>query len=327
MLTASQRAAELTAKLLAFARKGKYRSVSVDVHELLHEVVEILRHSIDKKVGIKQALKAHPSTVRGDPTQLQSALLNLAINAADAMPNGGNLVFSTDVVRVDEDYCQGRTHDMAPGPYLQICVSDTGCGIASADQSRIFEPFFTTKEPGKGTGMGLAAVYGTVKQHHGAIDVYSEVGKGTTFKILLPVEYAPAEQVQRIATVVPAPRDATILLVDDERTIRALGEDMLGGLGYRVITREHGAAAVEFYREHWKEIDLVVLDIIMPEMSGPEACRAMQEINPEVKVLLCSGYSMDGMAESLMADGVCGFLQKPFDRVRLSVQVAEAIAP
>jgi len=325
ILVATRRAGDLTQKLLAFARKGQYESVPVDIHAMVQEVVEILTYSIDKRIEIKQRLTASPSTTKGDPGQIQNALLNLGINASDAMQDGGKLVFETRITELDDEYCSGTPYEILPGPYLSISISDTGCGIAREDLARIFEPFFTTKEVGKGTGMGLAAVYGTVKQHGGAINVYSEVGRGTTFRIYLPVEEKAAALLNRNTDVITAPFAATILVVDDERVVRHLTEDMLTSLGYAVKTRNDGAAGLAFFEKHWREIDLVILDMIMPRMNGSETYRAMKAMNPDVKVLLVSGYSLDGAAQTLLADGVKGFIQKPFDRFELSTKVVKAL--
>jgi PAS domain S-box-containing protein len=325
ILTCARRAEDLTAKLLAFARKGKYQSVCVDMHAIIHEVVDFLSHSIDKKIEIKQFLTADPCFTQGDPNQLQNTLLNLAINAADAMQGGGELVFETANRELDAGYCAGVPYKIEPGPYLHICLSDTGCGIPQENLDHIFEPFFTTKEVGKGTGMGLAAVYGTVKQHGGAINVYSEVGRGTTFRLYLPLESGETVAEKQAAETVRAPREAAILVLEDEQLIRAMTEDMLVDLGYRVTTRENGESGLAYFREHWREIDLVILDMVMPLMSGPEAFRAMKEIDPDVKVLLASGYSAGGAARELLAEGVRGFLQKPFTLAELSTKVADTI--
>ena len=187
ILVGAQRAADLTKQLLAFARKGKYVNERVDVHHAIAEVSALLKRSIDKRVRIEQRLCAKPSTVLGDPSQLQNAILNLAINARDSMPDGGEIIFTTGVIDLDEEYCRHHTHEIAPGRYLKISVTDSGIGIDEETQKHIFEPFFTTKDLGEGTGMGLASVYGTVKNHQGTVHVDSEVGRGTTIGVYLPV--------------------------------------------------------------------------------------------------------------------------------------------
>ncbi len=327
ILACTRRAGDLTQKLLNFARKGQYQSIPVDMHEIIHDVVEFLNHSLDKKIVMKQILTANPCTTKGDPTQLQNALLNLAINAADAMSDGGELIFETTTLDLDEDYCASVPYIIHPGPYLQVSMTDTGHGIPKNDLDHIFEPFFTTKEVGKGTGMGLAAVYGTVKQSHGAINVYSEVDHGTTFRLYLPLETEGVRSTPRAEEAVRATRDSTILVVDDEQVIRDLAEDMLCHLGYRVVVRETGKAGLDYFRDHWQGIDLVILDMVMPRMNGSETFRAMKAIQQDVKVLLASGYSAGGMVNDLLAEGVRGFIQKPFSRAALSSKVAACLEP
>jgi CheY-like chemotaxis protein len=325
ILVASRRASDLTKKLLAFARKGKYQSAPINLHMVIPEVTNMLGHSIDKKIEIKQVLSANPSVITGDPTQIQSALLNLAINAADAMPDGGELVFETSVVQLDDANCSGSPYAIEPGSYLRVSVTDSGCGIPEDILDRIFEPFFTTKEVGKGTGMGLAAVYGTVSQHGGAINISSEVGRGTTFNIDLPVNEQAAQHVKRTTNMIQAPRTASILVIDDEQLIRSMSGDMLASLGYSVMTGEDGDVGVACYKKHWREIDLVILDMVMPRMNGTDAFHEMKAINPDVKVLIASGYSINDKVERLLAEGALGFIQKPFEGSELSTKVAEAI--
>lgn len=325
IMVAANRAGDLTQKLLAFARKGQYESVPVDIHSIIEEVVGILHHSIDKRIKIKPHLIADPSITKGDPGQIQNALLNLAINASDSMQKGGTLVFETAVAELDADYCVSIPYEIEPGSYVRISISDTGCGISSEDLEHIFEPFFTTKEVGKGTGMGLAAVYGTVKQHGGAINVYSEVGHGTIFRVYLPMEKGVLQPLSVNHSVIKASRPASILIVDDEEMVRELIQAMLLRLGYQVHTESDGASGVAYFEKHWQDIDLVILDMVMPNLNGPETFRTLQKINPEVKVLLASGYSINGAAQGLMIEGVLGFIQKPFQYAALSSKVAQII--
>ena len=327
VLIAGRRATDLTRQLLAFARKGQYQNVVVNMHDAVHEVVAMLEHSIDKRIAISQHLAAKPCTALGDPTQLQNALLNLGLNARDAMPEGGELIFETGIVELDSAQCATMRAEIPPGQYLCISVSDTGWGMDRAIMDRVFEPFFTTKERDKGTGMGLAAVYGTVKNHGGAVTVESGVGRGSVFRVFLPAcepgdpEGSAAEQAEAAAP------SARILVVDDEEMIRRLITEMLKSAGHHVETREDGAAAVEYYRPRWRDIDLVVLDLVMPRMSGAEAFEAMKAINPRVPVLLVSGFSVESEARALLEAGAAGFLQKPFDRGQLLAKVSEALGP
>lgn len=326
ILVASRRSADLTKKLLAFSRQGQYEFAPVDLHDIIHEVVAILDHSIDKRIKVQQVLKARPATVMGDSSQIQNAILNLAINASQAMPEGGTLTFDTEIAELDEDYCRELPYEMSPGTFLRVCVSDTGCGIPKENLQKIFEPFFTTKEVGKGTGMGLAAVYGTVKHHNGEINVYSEVGQGTTFRIHLPLAKQEASCIEPGADITKTHQAATILVVDDEEVLRNLAEQMLQILGYTVETADDGESALAYFKDHWQEVDLVVLDLMMPIMNGSDAYREMKSINPDVKVVLASGYSINGVAKELLAEGAQGFLQKPFNMAELSNMITTTLA-
>ncbi len=327
ILDAAQRAADLTRQLLAFARKGHFQSISVDLHQLITETITVLQRSVDKRIVFTTHLKAQPSTVLGDPSMLQNLLLNLALNARDALPEGGEIGFATAIRSLDTDYCAQVPYDLQPGPYLCLCVTDNGIGIPQAMLDHIFEPFFTTKEIGQGTGLGLASVYGTVKQHRGAINVYSEPGHGTTFRIYLPPEDSASayESSDSTRSAVLAPAPLRLLVVDDEEMFRQLSVDLLSPLGYQVVTMADGPAAIAYYADHWRDIDLVVLDMIMPKMGGPETFTALAAINPAVKVLLASGYSLNGTAQGLLDQGVAGFIQKPFNQAEISHHLAQLL--
>ena len=322
ILSASRHSAELTRQLLAFSRQGQYQAVPVDVHEAVPGIVALLQRSIDKRITIRQKLSASASVVIGDPGQLDKTFLNLALNARDAMPGGGEIAFTTRSVRLGPKACREHQFPLKPGSYLQICVADTGAGIGRENIEHIFEPFFSTKAAGEGTGMGLAAVYGTVQHHQGAVSVRSKVGRGTTFTLLLPLATpdAPAEP---DGSIVPAPRQANILLVDDEHVVAEMAAEMLRRLGYSVTVREDGLSAVEYYREAWRDIDLVIMDMVLPKVGGGDAVTAMRLANADVKVLLSSGYSANHEVERLLADGLAaGFVPKPFQGAELSRKVA-----
>jgi signal transduction histidine kinase/ActR/RegA family two-component response regulator len=328
ILTASRRAADLTRQLLAFARRGQCLSVAVDLHAVIGEVVEMLERSIDKRIRIRQDLGARPCSTVGDPSQLQSALLNVALNGRDAMPDGGDLVFATANEDFDQAQCQARGAEVEPGRYTRISIADTGVGMDAEMLKRVFEPFFTTKEPGKGTGMGLAAVYGTLKAHRGWVDVRSQVGAGTVVSLFLPLVEAPAAVQPLDEGVHAAAGNAHVLVVDDEEVVRSVVAEALGALGYRVTSCADGQECVETYREIWRDVDLVLLDMVMPKMGGHEAFLAIRRCNPDLKVLLCSGYSLSKEARALLAQqGVVGFLQKPFQIPELARLVADALAP
>jgi len=325
IVKAAKRSADLTRQLVAFARKGKDVAEPVDIHGLVAEVIALLEHSIDKRIEIRQHLDADPSTTRGDPSLLENALLNVSINASDAMPDGGELVFATRVVTLDEDYCRAQPYEMTPGRYVRVRVTDSGVGMDEETRKHIFEPFFTTKEQGKGTGMGLAAVYGTVKSHRGAVNVRSEPGSGTTVEIFLPLAESPVHETEAPTAPAKATRTGRILVVDDEEAVRDVTVRMLRKFGYTVTAYAHGALAVAYYRRAWRDIDLVILDMMMPGISGRDTFIAMRTINPDVKALLSSGYGMNAEAQRALDEGAIGFLRKPIKMTALARKVAKVL--
>lgn len=321
-----KRASGLTEQLLAFSRRGKYRSVPVNMNIIVKEVGSILRHSIDKKIVIRNRLCAGAALTMGDPSQLQNAVLNLAINARDAMPVGGTLTFYTEKLFLDAEFCDAQPYVLEPGHYVRVAVADTGVGMSEEVRNHAFEPFFTTKEKGKGTGMGLAAVYGTVKNHKGAVNIYSEIGQGTEVKIFLPAAEQDVVHVEENTEAVISPRSPiNVLLVEDEAVLIEVATAMLNRIGCTVSVCNNGQEAVSTYEALWREIDLVILDMVMPIMNGREAFDAMRQINPAVVAVLASGYSLDGEAQQLLADGVRGFIQKPYRKNDLARIIAEAM--
>jgi PAS domain S-box-containing protein len=310
VLSPARRAADLTGKLLAFARRGQYRREQVDLHAIIREVLSLLQRSIDKSITVVESLTAERSTVIGDPTLLQSAVLNVALNARDAMPNGGTLELLTE-------------QDGASGIRLQ--VKDTGHGMDAETLRRAFEPFFTTKAVGRGTGMGLPAVQGTVQQHGGTIELESAPGQGTTVSIRLPLAEAEVSALATTPGVVVGGR-GHVLLVEDEHTVREMMERALRLLGYQVTTCLDGPEAIEAYRTSGLRVDLIVLDMILPAMRGIEVFRALRAHNPQAKILIFSGYSADDDAQEILALGAIGFIQKPVTLIDLSARLAEAMA-
>jgi PAS domain S-box-containing protein len=319
----AERASVLTRNLLTFARKSPREDVVVDIHRLVNDVVELISHTVDPRIRIERKLTAWPSTVTGDPSGLQNALLNLAVNAGDAMPEGGELTFRTAVRTLDERYVEEHGYEVAAGEFLEISVQDTGYGMDAEILSSVFEPFFTTKDVGKGTGLGLAMVYATIKDHGGCITVDSEPGRGSTFRVLLPlsndVEETEASPCQDDEV---ARGSGVVLVIDDEEVIREMAVDALAFLGYDVLTAENGKAAIEVFSQQAHRIDLVVLDALMPEISGLDTFRKLKEIQPDVHVLVSSGYIVDLDGSEFHREGVRGFIQKPY---RLN-QFAEAVA-
>ncbi len=327
VVTAARRASHLTAQMLTFARKGKYQSIPVNIHTVIDDVISLLEHSIDKSIRIKKQFETHLPVVVGDPGQYQNALLNLAINARDAMPDGGVITFSTKVKALTEEICERESLTIPPGQYVRIRVSDNGVGMDEETQKHIFEPFFTTKEPGKGTGMGLAAVYGAVETHKGAITVNSKRGNGSTFTLYFPLHDPTKHRIAlKDTSVIPIIGKARILIVDDEDIVRDTLKKVLKRLGYSVHACRNGREAVKFYKKSWQEVDLILLDMIMPRMGGKEAFLAMKKINPAIKAFLISGYSLSDETRHLLDKGVKGFIQKPYSVGEISQRIAEELS-
>jgi len=321
---ASERASHLTAQLLGFARKGKNLNVPVDLGRIVHGVTGLLERTLDRRIRIVTSFRPDGGCVSGDPSQLDQVVMNLAVNGCDAMPEGGRLKISTERVTLDEAFCRER-EGMTPGNHLLLSVADTGIGIPRENLERIFDPFFTTKGQGKGTGLGLSMVFGIVKNHGGCVDVRSEAGAGTEFRIYLPecVSAAPKETLT-MSVALPRGR-GKILLVDDQEPVREVARDMLEALGYEVLTASDGLEGVSRYRDLWREIDLVVVDMVMPNLSGGDCFRRMREINPKARVVLSSGYSMEGAIQDVMNEGILAFIQKPYRLEELSRVVGTAV--
>jgi signal transduction histidine kinase len=325
ILTASRRAAELTGQLLAFSRRGKLRAEDVSVDKLIEEVTRLLSHTVDPRIEIVCRLGLGAAAVTGDPSRLQSALLNLAVNARDAMPDGGTLTFSTALVELDEAFCRRQALPTKPGSYAQIRVADTGVGMDPEMSQRIFEPFFTTKEMGRGTGLGLAAVYGTVKSHGGSIEVRSRERLGSTFTIYLPATRP------RVAAR-PTPPEGTwlegrgtLLLVDDQPEVRRVTANILERLGYVVLPAEDGLTALEIFQRARDQIRLVLLDLRMPRMDGAETLRRLRDLSPTLPVVIVSGFGADRDIDTIRAMGVQAVVEKPFTVAELSEAVARAL--
>jgi PAS domain S-box-containing protein len=324
IIETAARSSDLTRKLLAFARKGKTVSTPIDINAPIKEAISILERSIDKRIKINTKLSAEQTTIIGDPSLLQNAFLNLGINARDAMPNGGVLSFSSSIVFLDSTFCDENIPGADPGFFIEILVSDTGTGMDKHVMEKIFEPFFTTKEVGKGTGLGLAAVYGTIKEHKGSIKVYSELGVGTIFKIYIPVDknivLSKTDEEPELIT-----GKGKILFVDDESIIRNVGFSQLTNLGYEVILAEDGQQAMDIFKTQYKEISIVILDMIMPRLNGKDTFLKMKEIQPDVKVIFSSGFSHDGRVNDLLKLGAIAFLQKPYRVYEISKILADAL--
>jgi signal transduction histidine kinase/ActR/RegA family two-component response regulator len=321
---ATQRGAELTRQLLTFSRKVQSRLRSIDLNKEVIQVERLLRRTIPKMIEIELHLADDLGTVNADPAQVEQVLMNLAVNSRDAMPEGGRLVIETGNVTLDETFCKNHL-GAKPGGYVALTVSDTGHGMDKETIKHIFDPFYTTKGVGKGTGLGLAMVYGIVKSHEGYILCESEPRKGSTFRIYFPVtEQGRGVEEWREDKGFKGGSE-TILLVDDEEPIRNLGEQIFTKYGYTVLKVSDGEGALKIYQEKKEKIDLVILDLIMPGMGGKKCLEGLLQINPEVKVVVASGYSPEGTVKSFLERGAKHFVSKPFNMKEMLQVVREVL--
>ena len=314
-----QNGTELTRQLLGFARRGKYLVKTTDLNEVIEKSSALFART-KKEIQVHTVFHDEIWAVEVDRGQIEQALLNLYVNAWQAMPAGGDVYLKTRNVMLDSSYVKPFKVEL--GKYVEISVSDTGVGIDRKTRERIFEPFFTTKEMGRGTGLGLASVYGIIKSHSGYIDVHSEKEKGTTFTIYLP---ASEKEAVREKTVPAAMLKGTgaILLIDDEKMILDVGRELLEELGYTVLSALSGREALDIFQKNSDKIDLVIMDMIMPGMGGGETFDRLRAINPNIKVLLSSGYSVNGQASKILHRGCDGFIQKPFNLNRLAEKIGK----
>ncbi|TGU74840.1 PAS domain-containing sensor histidine kinase [Geomonas terrae] len=325
IMEAADKAAQLTAGLLTFSRKQVIKTQTVDLNEVIRRVEKFLSRIIGEDVQLKSQLPEHPLPVEMDSNQIEQVLVNLATNARDAMPRGGLLTVTTSLQRIDQGFVDANDAG-SPGPYAVVSISDTGLGMDEATRRRIFEPFFTTKELGKGTGLGMSIVYGIVTQHGGFINVYSEPGLGTTFKIYLPLSPSAFEAAEALRELEhPRGGSETILVVEDEANLRTLLEQILSGAGYQVLVAENGAVAVDIFARNEGKIALILMDMVMPGMSGKEACGAIRRIDPSARVLYTSGYTMDIIkSRDLMEEGT-ELMTKPVRPAELLRKVREML--
>ena len=310
----------LTSHLLGYARKGKYEVMPINLNQLVVEACETFIRT-KKNITVDRELAEDLFAIDADPSQIEQVLLNLCVNATDAMPDGGDLIVRT--TNTDNRKMKSSLYDPKPGKYVQLTVTDTGMGMDKKTAEHIFDPFFTTKDRGRGTGLGLASAYGIVKAHGGYIDVKSKQGHGTTFSICLPASENRVRQVRTPVEIIKG--TGTVLLVDDEEVILEVGRDLLEAMGYRMLVARDGKEAVKVYKKNWDKIDIVVMDMVMPNMGGGEAYDRIREINPNVKVLLSSGFSIDGEASEILDRGCNGFIQKPFNMKKLSGKIMEIL--
>ncbi len=317
----AQNGAELTEQLLAFGRSGKHEVVTTDLNELIEKNSEMFART-KKEIKIFRELQKDLWIMEADRGQLEQVLLNLYVNAWQAMPTGGELYIETENVYLDWD--QVEPFQLGPGKYVKVSIADTGEGMDKETRKRIFEPFFTTRGMGRGTGLGLASVYGIISNHGGMIQVESEKGVGTTFNIYLP---ASTQRVKSEKSSLGDIRECTetVLLVDDEEMILEVGRDMLEKLGCEVLTALSGKQAIEMYRQKRERVQLIILDLVMPGESGEWTFEELKKIAPDGKVLLSSGYGIDDQAAAILARGASGFIQKPFTMKELSHKIKEVL--
>ncbi len=321
---AAKSGADLVQRLLTFSRKSDTKATQLNLNDRVEQLEKMLSRTIPKMIKIEISLAEDCKTIYADPMQVEQALMNLAINARDAMPQGGKLVITTENVTVREDCA--KTHlGQKPGEYVLLRITDTGCGMDSETLEHIFEPFYTTKGPGEGTGLGLAMVYGIVKQHGGYIFCYSEPGAGTTFKLYFPALESGTEPDQPKTAPFLQGGSETILVVDDDELIRELGFRILSKLGYKVILASNGKEALEIFRKQKREISLILMDLIMPEMGGKPCLEEILKIDPKAKILIASGVSARSHVIDIDESGAKGIVNKPFDMTELFTAIRETL--
>jgi PAS domain S-box-containing protein len=312
VLKAAERASALTRQLLRFSRRQRLQFEDLDPNQIVEEVAHLLRPLIGEHIRLDLELAAGIGSVHADAANLQQLLMNLAINARDAMPGGGRLIIRTERVSLDE-HDASVFANLRAGEFLRLVVSDTGCGMTGDVLEHAFEPFFTTKEVGRGTGLGLASVYGVVTQHQGAVRINSRPGEGTIVEVLLPLIEGQQRRLDAAGDLQSAGGHETILLAEDEPLVRELVVRILVAAGYRVLAAEDGQEALELFRKHHKKIALAILDVVMPRVGGREAYERMREVDPEVKAIFSTAYDSDAAGMGYLEQNGIRFIQKPAD--------------
>jgi two-component system cell cycle sensor histidine kinase/response regulator CckA len=320
----ANRAAALTSQLLSFARRQFLQPKRIDLNVHVRESSRLLRRVIGETIRIDVQTARDLHVTLADPSQVDQVLMNLCLNARDAMPTGGTLVLETRNVEITEEYCQLVDYAQ-PGSYILLTVSDSGVGMDAETMEQIFEPFFTTKEMGKGTGLGLATVYGIVKQHGGFINVESKPGKGTTFRVYLPASGGVADPRESHANEPAGKGSETILLAEDHDALRLASREMLEGLGYHVLAAADGRDAVRVFKEHSGQIDLVILDVVMPGLSGPDAYSQIAAVRSDVRAIFTTGYTSEGASLTAVIEKGAGFLQKPYSQSSVAAKIREML--
>jgi two-component system, cell cycle sensor histidine kinase and response regulator CckA len=320
---ASDRASGLTRQLLAFSRKQILQPKVLDLNIVVTDLEKMVRRLIGEDIDLLTITSPVLGKVKADPGQIEQVLLNLIVNSRDAMPEGGKLTIETRNVVHSEEYAQ--RHATLPGPYVMLAVSDTGCGMDARIQPHVFEPFFTTKGSGQGTGLGLATVYGIVKQSGGNIWIYSEVGRGSTFKVYLPRVDELAEGEDEVSSKSIPQGTEMILLVEDEEQVRTIMKHILEGQGYHVLSASNGEEALSISQDLELDIKLVITDVVMPGMSGRELAERLLTVRPSLPVLFMSGYTDDAIVRHGLLDEKLNFIQKPFDSAGVARKVREVL--
>jgi signal transduction histidine kinase/TusA-related sulfurtransferase len=321
---AGNRAAAMTRQLLAFSRKQVIQPCVLCLNEVVIGLEKMLGRLIGEDMNLKAIQESALWNVEADPGQMEQVIVNLVINARDAMPRGGNLTIETANVDLDEAYFNGHGVKKMPGSYVMLAISDTGIGMDEETRSRIFDPFFTTKEKGKGTGLGLSTVYGIVKQSEGYIWAYSEPGQGTTFKVCLPKVEKDVVLVEK-ATIDTMEGSETVLVVEDDDSVRKMTRKILQRFGYEVLDARDGEEALKVIKEYEGPIQLMLTDVVMPGMSGRDLSDSMQALRPEVKVIYMSGYTDDAIGHHGVIDPGVNFIEKPFTPESIARKVREVL--
>jgi len=322
---AGNSAADLVRQLLAFSRQQMLQPRVLDLKEILERTQATLQRLIGDDIRLTVSIEKSLGYIEADPGQIEQVILNLALNARDAMPKGGRLTITASNVELDESY-KKKHEPVVPGKYVMLAVEDTGCGMDSKTQLRIFDPFFTTKEVGKGTGLGLATVYGIVKQTGGYIWVYSEVDQGTVFKIYLPRIEKTLQPVEQKAAELPVLKGwETILFAEDSESLREMGREYLQSIGYTVLPAASGKEALQQAKDFGKTIHLLVTDVVMPELNGPDLARQIVALRPEIKVIFTSGYTSETLAQRGSLDPSVAYIQKPYRPKALARRIREVL--
>jgi CheY-like chemotaxis protein len=322
---AAARAADLAKQMLAYSGKGKFIVEQLDLNRLLEEMLHLLEVSISKKVTLRLNLHQSLPSVEGDATQLRQVIMNLVINASEAFDDSnGNITVTTGYMECDKSYLKNVWLDenISTGLYVYLEIADTGCGMNKETLAKIFDPFFTTKFTGR--GLGMAAVLGIVRGHKGSIKVYSEVGKGTSFKILLPTSGKPADLLNLVSTDDTCTWSGTALIVDDEETVRDVGTEMLKEFGLNAVVACDGLEAIDIFKNN-PEITFVILDLTMPRMDGEQCFHELRKINPDAKVIMSSGFNEQEVTQKFVGKGLAGFIQKPYKLTALREAISKII--